>query len=121
MEDKNIDQLTRNLMQGAIEKPSASLMGRIMLRVMKENPSIRKVKVKKNFVFQWMLGGMIAYVVLGVIALIFWLSNPESTTQIENTLKDVFPLVTFFVGIILMFLFFAQLDKWLGQKMSKRT
>ncbi len=48
MNEKDIDHLTRKLMRGTAEQPSASLSSRIMALIMQEKKRVYKYYIKKT-------------------------------------------------------------------------
>ncbi len=51
MNEKDIDHLTRKLMRGTAEQPSASLNSRIMALIIQEKKRVYKYYIKKRFTF----------------------------------------------------------------------
>ena len=49
MNEKDIDHLTRKLMRGTAEQPSASLNSRIMALIIQEKKRVYKYYIKKRF------------------------------------------------------------------------
>jgi len=117
-EDK-INKLTRDLMQGTAEQPSASLMSRIMNSIMREKNVVRKAYIKKMPSLTWLLGGLFVYLLVVAGILFSFKFNAENKIEITPMFWDIFPLILTITGGISCFFFFSQLDNWLRKKEHK--
>ncbi len=115
-EDKQIDKLTRRLMEGTTEKPSAELMNRIMKQVVKEQHTVRKAHNFSRPVVAWMVGGLLAYFLLAGGLGYLLLSQPSAAEDVSLLLKEMSPFVAALTGGASLFFFCAQLDNWLRWK-----
>ena len=80
MNEKDIDHLTRKLMRGTAEQPSASLNSRIMALIIQEKKRVYKYYIKKRFTPVGIFSIFVAYmlVLVGILYLV---------TQLDNWLK----------------------------------
>ena len=113
IDDKQIDKLTRDLMKGATEKPSTSLMGRIMVRVMQEHQATRRIQVTKSPVLKWIFGGLFVYIILALCSFNLFLAEPTAVMATVQIITTYFPVIITFIVSISLFIIFAQLDNWL--------
>lgn len=72
MNEKDIDHLTRKLMRGTAEQPSASLSSRIMALIMQEKKRVYKYYIKKRFTPVGIFSMFVAYmlVLVGILYLV---------------------------------------------------
>lgn len=114
--EKDIDDLTRRLMQNTFEQPSFSLNARIMARIMKEKRQIYTYYMRKlpslNTIL--ILIGVYVLVVGGLFYTLF--SHAGSETDLEPALHQYFPVAFTVIACLSFFFFFTQLDKWLYKK-----
>lgn len=114
--EKDIDDLTRRLMQNTFEQPSFSLNARIMARIMKEKRQIYTYYMRKlpslNTIL--VLIGVYVLVVGGVFYTLFIHAGPEA--DLEPALHQYFPVAFTVIACLSFFFFFTQLDKWLYKK-----
>jgi len=115
-DDKQIEQMTKALMQGSAEKLPSSLMGSILMRVAQENRKVKRIKVEANHTVRWIVTGLLVYLVIVSVMLSGFYSDPEFGKNAGLFLKRGFPLIITVCGSISMFFFFAQLDKLLHQQ-----
>lgn len=117
-----IDQLTRQLMQSSIEKPSADLAGKIMRRVgslrpygRKESPIVVHIKSIKTWPLVVVAIGVYAALLGGALYL---LQSPPEGAQLHSFLqviKERLPYILTIIAIIIAFPFFATLDRALAR------
>ena len=72
MNEKDIDHLTRKLMRGTAEQPSASLNSRIMALIIQEKKRVYKYYIKKRFTPVGIFSIFVAYmlVLVGILYLV---------------------------------------------------
>jgi len=71
MNEKDIDHLTRKLMRGTAEQPSASLNSRIMALIIQEKKRVYKYYIKKRFTPVGIFSIFVAYMLVLVGILYF--------------------------------------------------
>ena len=92
MNEKDIDHLTRKLMRGTAEQPSASLNSRIMALIIQEKKRVYKYYIKK----------------------------PGGAETVLGSLRAYFPIVLTIASGISCFFLFTQLDNWLKREEIRR-
>lgn len=121
MEEKDIDQLTRNLMRGTVEQPSSFLNERVMARLMEEKKAARRVSVNQMPSLRWILiivGVLYMIVVAGMANLLFG-GNEGQMDLLMEKIKRFFPLLLTVFGSVSFFFLLTQLDMWLYNKRTK--
>lgn len=120
IKEREIDSLTRNLMQHTFEQPSLSLNARIMARIMKEKRQVYQYYIRKLPSPSVILTVVIAYaaVMVGLFYFVFMHAGIE--TEISHSLKKYFPLLVTLSGGVSLFFCFTQLDNWLLKKEKKK-
>lgn len=116
-EDKTIEKLTRDLMQHTIEEPASTLQSKIMSLVIQEQTEKRKVQLK-NFPIRWILGGIVAYLIVAIGGVGFFMLHPDSLKGSIQMLMDIFPVLITVLGGFSFLFFLTQLDNWLRFKDS---
>lgn len=114
--DKDIDQLTRKLMQESIEQPSSSLSFRIMEMIRQEMKETKVYYVNKTPSASSILVGLLIYLAFIAIVVYSLQSNPELTSHVMDSVKDSFPMMLTIGSGISFFFLFGELDKWLRSK-----
>lgn len=114
-EDKEIDKLTRKLMDGTAEQPSPSLNSRIMALIMREKPQLRICHMRNIPSVQIIVVVFIVYMLL-LVGGMNLLSGYQQTEAMSHSLKHMFPLILTGAGGISFFFFFTQLDNWLKRR-----
>ena len=111
MNEKDIDHLTRKLMRGTAEQPSASLNSRIMALIMQEKKRVTPVGIFSMFV-AYML------VLVGILYLVKL--SPGGAETVLGSLRAYFPIVLTIASGISCFFLFTQLDNWLKREEIRR-
>lgn len=120
-EKKDINKLTRGLMEGTAQTPSPGLLGKIMERVMQEKKAIQKNYFRKLPSPGVLFGILLIYMLVVAGISYLFLSQPEATGAIKQKLKDYFPIFFTVATGISFFFFFTQLDNWLHAREKKNT
>lgn len=118
-EDKEIDKLTRKLMEGTTEQPSPSLNSRIMALIMREKPQLRICHMRNIPSTQIIVVALLAYMLLLVGGMNLF-QTYQHTEVISHSLKQMFPLILTGAGGISFLFFFTQLDNWLRRRDMKQ-
>lgn len=115
--DEQLDKLTRKLMEGTVEKPSAALIGKVLAKVEKERQTVGTVSILSSRpVVVWMTVGLFVYFILtGALGYLF-LCSSGSTDDIVSPLNVIFPFATLIISGVSIFFFCTQLDNWLRWK-----
>lgn len=119
--EKEIDSLTRNLMQQTFEQPSLSLNARIMARIMKEKRQVYQYYIQRLPSPSTILIAVAAYAAIMVGLFYFFFLHAGAEMEITDSLKKYFPLVLTLAGCVSLFFCFTQLDNWLLKKEKKKT
>lgn len=120
MNEKDIDCLTRELMRGTAEQPSASLNSRIMALIMQEKKRVYKYYIKKRFTPGGIISMFVAYMLVLVGILYLVKLSPGGTEMILGSLRTYFPVVLTIATGISCFFLFTQLDNWLKREEMRR-
>lgn len=116
MNEKDIDLLTRKLMQGTAEQPSTSLNSRIMALIMREKKRVYKYSVKKQFTPAGIFGMFVAYMLV-LAGIMHWVRlSPEGLETVWGFLHGYFPIILTVVSGVSYFFLFTQLDNWLKRE-----
>lgn len=118
-EDKEIDVLTRKLMEGTTEEPSPSLNSRIMALIMREKHQLRICYIRNIPSVQIILVAFMVYMLLLVGGMNLF-KEYQQTEAMSHFMKQMFPLILTAAGGISFFFFFAQLDNWLRRREMKK-
>ena len=106
MNEKDIDHLTRKLMRGTAEQPSASLNSRIMALIIQEKKRVYKYYIKKRFTPVGIFSIFVAYMLVLVGILYLVKLSPGGAETVLGSLRAYFPIVlTIASGISCFFLF----------------
>mgnify|MGYP003232818854 CR=1 FL=1 len=115
MNEKDIDHLTRKLMRGTAEQPSASLNSRIMALIIQEKKRVYKYYIKKRFT---PVGIFSMLVLVGILYLVKL--SPGGAETVLGSLRAYFPIVLTIASGISCFFLFTQLDNWLKREEIRR-
>lgn len=114
----DLDNLTRSLLEGTAEKPSASLNLRIMELIRKES-CLRKAKSQPDGIRGLLTGFAIYFLTLAVIIGLGYTHDATSLTKIFET----FPRLRLFLltagSSAMFFFFFTQLNNYLLWKKKR--
>ena len=92
MNEKDIDHLTRKLMRGTAEQPSASLNSRIMALIIQEKKRVYKYYIKKRFTPVGIFSIFVAYMLVLVGILYLVKLSPGGTETVLGSLRAYFPI-----------------------------
>ena len=112
MNEKDIDHLTRKLMRGTAEQPSASLNSRIK--------RVYKYYIKKRFTPVGIFSIFVAYMLVLVGILYLVKLSPGGAETVLGSLRAYFPIVLTIASGISCFFLFTQLDNWLKREEIRR-
>ena len=84
MNEKDIDHLTRKLMRGTAEQPSASLNSRIMALIIQEKKRVYKYYIKKRFTPVGIFSIFVAYMLVLVGILYFYAFLPDASSSFSS-------------------------------------
>lgn len=119
--EKEIDTLTRRLMQGTAEQPSSSLNARIMALIGKRRRHPAEMYVGRAPSVGLILVCLWGYLLL-VAAGAFCLRGPSDVSVAGvGSIRQLFPAVLTVGGAGFFFFCFAQLDTWLVHRGKKRS
>ncbi|WP_297903605.1 hypothetical protein [uncultured Parabacteroides sp.] len=120
MNEREIDHLTRELMRGTTEQPSASLNSRIMALIMQEKKRVYRYYIKRRFTPAGILGMFVAYmfVLVGILYLVRL--SPGGIETVLGSLRAYFSIVLTVASGISCFFLFTQLDNWLKREEMRR-
>lgn len=119
--ETEIDQLTRSLMRGATEQPSASLNARIMSLIGKQRLQPVKTYLAPSTSLGFLLSFFFFYLALVSLGAICLLGPSGETFAWLDTLRKVFPLLLIVGGGTACFFCFTQLDNWLFAREKERS
>ena len=91
MNEKDIDHLTRKLMRGTAEQPSASLNSRIMALIIQEKKRVYKYYIKKRFTPVGIFSIFVAYMLVLVGILYLVKLSPGGAETVLGSLRAYFP------------------------------
>lgn len=117
---QDIDSLTRSLLEGTAERPSASLNLRIMELVRKER-RIQKAKVPSDGIRGLVIGFAIYFL---VVAALFGLGYAQDITTLAalfETYPRLQPCLLTVGSSAMLFFFFTQLNNYLLWKKNRRN
>ena len=120
MNEKDIDHLTRKLMRGTAEQPSASLNSRIMALIIQEKKRVYKYYIKKRFTPVGIFSIFVAYMLVLVGILYLVKLSPGGAETVLGSLRAYFPIVLTIASGISCFFLFTQLDNWLKREEIRR-
>lgn len=103
--EKEIDRLTRALMEDVIETPAPSLNTRVMARLRKE----KRASVKPLPSFTWLIGLCVVYLILGIVCIVLFKTEGGSLSYME-VFKRFFPLFLAIAAPVSFFFFLTLLD-----------
>lgn len=113
-ENRNIDKLTRELIDFGTPQPSAVLKLNIMQQIMHEAKVMKRQRVSSShFSLNWLIG-IAVYMLVCILALIVFQINPQVVKQSFMQLNNYLPFVVAAFVVVLSFFFFVQLDKMLA-------
>ena len=118
--EKDIDHLTRKLMRGTAEQPSASLNSRIMALIIQEKKRVYKYYIKKRFTPVGIFSIFVAYMLVLVGILYLVKLSPGGAETVLGSLRAYFPIVLTIASGISCFFLFTQLDNWLKREEIRR-
>ncbi len=119
-DDKQIDKLTRKLMEGSVEKPSSELLARVMKQVAKEQADSRKSYNLSRPVITWMVAVLVAYFLFALGMGYLLLAPSEPTAETSQLVKGLFTLIVALSVGASFFFCCAQLDNWMRWKEHHR-
>ena len=111
MNEKDIDHLTRKLMRGTAEQPSASLNSRIMALIIQEKKRVYKYYIKKRFTPVGIFSIFVAYMLVLVGILYLVKLSPGGAETVLGSLRAYFPIVLTIASGISCFFLFTQLER----------
>ena len=120
MNEKDIDHLTRKLMRGTAEQPSASLNSRIMALIIQEKKRVYKYYIKKRFTPVGIFSIFVAYMLVLVGILYLVKLSPGGAETVLGSLRAYFTIVLTIASGISCFFLFTQLDNWLKREEIRR-
>lgn len=120
--DKELDKLTRSLLEEGLETPSPDLGLRIMDRIMQEAPlavpetgemqqAVRKVKMKSSLNPFAILGFLILYLVVGGLLFVLLTRQPGGASHALDGLKDKLPFILTMAAVVGSLVFYSTLDR----------
>ena len=116
MNEKDIDHLTRKLMRGTAEQPSASLNSRIMALIIQEKKRVYKYYIKKRFTPVGIFRIFVSYMLV-LVGILYLVKLSQSG---EEKVLPYFPIVLTIASGISCFFLFTQLDNWLKREEIRR-
>lgn len=114
--EKDLDDLTRRLMQNTFEQPSFSLNARIMARIMKEKRQVYTYYIHRLPSLGTILAILGGYLLItgGVFCYLFIFGGPGIASH--PVFHRYFPVAFTVIASLSFFFLFTQLDKWLYKK-----
>ena len=118
--EKEIDRLTRELLEGTAERPSASLNDRIMGLIFQERRKRSVAYVRRGLTPLGVFGLFLAYAL--VCGGILWLmgNTAGSVARVTGAMRAYFPLLVAAASAIACFFLFTQVDNWLRWAEKKK-
>lgn len=119
--ETEIDNLTRQLMQGTAEKPSSSLNTRIMALIGQTRTRIVRIEVSRIPSAGLIWIGLVCYAVFVAVGAACLWAPSDATIGTWGSLKKLFPLFLTVGGAGSLFFCLAQLDNWLLGREKNRA
>ncbi len=119
MDEKDIDCLTRELMRGTAEQPSASLNSRIMALIMRKKKRVYKYYAKRWLTPAGIFVMFLAYMLI-LVGILYLFKSFGGKETVLDSLRVYFPVILTIVSGISCFFLFIQLDNWLRREEIRR-